>query len=314
MATGPVPSPTYYLSFRADIAGTYEADLGLPLGGQLGPSYSRVLQVHSAEPEPGRSFLHAVLRAPGDSFALPESGVVVTLEAVDAAALSARVALVSGPQCGNGLVEGPTEECDGGACCDESCRFRSASFVCRAAAGPCDLPETCSGAGSVCAANAFAPIGTPCREASFGPCDVPDACEAGGLCPNSYAADGAACALPGCPAALSGQCLSRQCLGTCSDSSTSSSSSSSSSFSSAFSSSSSSAPTPSPGTAVCGDGVCGAGEDCKSCAADCAHGPRYCCGYFGCLGRGCPATAEAVASLCKIAPPANLLCLLGQCQ
>jgi hypothetical protein len=308
VATGPPPSPAYYLSFRADVVGTYEADLGQALGGQLGPSYSRVLQVHSAEPEPGRSFLHAVLRAPGESFALPQSLVTVTLDSLESSGLGARLTVASGPQCGNGLVEAP-EQCDGGACCDDTCRFREASFVCRPSAGPCDLPEMCSGSGSACGPNAFAPVGLPCREASFGPCDVPDVCAAGGVCPNSYASDGAACALPACPSALSGQCLSRQCLGSCSVATSVSSSSVSPS------SSSSASVTSAPGAVACGDGVCGLGEDCKSCPGDCARGLRFCCGYAGCLGRGCPATAEGVAALCKTAsPPLSLLCLLGQCQ
>ena len=301
LATGPAPSPAYYLSFRADVPGSYEADLGQALGGQLGPSYDRVLEVHSAEPEPGRSFLHAVLRAPGESFVLPGSAVVVALEAVDGS-VGCRAAVRSGPVCGNGLVE-DGEQCDGGSCCDAACRFRAADFVCRPSAGPCDAPETCSGAGAVCGPNAFAPAGLLCRNVTFGPCDVPDYCQEAGQCPNSYASDGSACALLACPAAFSGQCLARQCLGSCGSSSSSSSTGG--------------APaTAAPGTAaICGDGVCGAGEDCKACPADCPRGPRFCCASFGCLGRGCPASPEAVAALCRIAPaPPSLLCLLGQCQ
>ena len=48
--------------------------------------------------------------------------------------------------------------------------FRPASFVCRASAGPCDVPETCTGSSAACPADGFAPASQPCRGAT-GPCD-----------------------------------------------------------------------------------------------------------------------------------------------
>jgi hypothetical protein len=47
--------------------------------------------------------------------------------------------------CGNGIIEG-TEQCDGGACCNTNCTFKTSATVCRAAASTCDLAEKCTGA------------------------------------------------------------------------------------------------------------------------------------------------------------------------
>ena len=51
----------------------------------------------------------------------------------------------------------------------------AAGTVCRASAGICDPPETCSGTGASCPADAKSPAGTVCRP-SAGPCDVPEYC------------------------------------------------------------------------------------------------------------------------------------------
>lgn len=54
--------------------------------------------------------------------------------------------------------------------------------LCRAAAGPCDVAETCSGSTTVCPTDRFA-MGTTCRAAA-GPCDVAEACDGtGAACP-----------------------------------------------------------------------------------------------------------------------------------
>lgn len=80
------------------------------------------------------------------------------LPAVDGGRLSS----ASG-HCGNGIVE-PGEECDGGGvCCNmNTCTFESATTECRAAAGPCDSAETCTGSSSSCPADALMPAKMIC--------------------------------------------------------------------------------------------------------------------------------------------------------
>ncbi len=309
----------YYVAFRANVANSYEDQLNGDLGGVNGPNYNHVIEVHSEMPEKARSFLHAVLRTVGSKFKLPGSNTEISLASIDSENNSAKISIISGPVCGNGIVEN-SESCDGGPCCDSLCRFRSSSSVCRAAVSSCDLQEMCSGSSSSCPANAFAPAGTLCRNASSSnPCDVADFCTDLGLCPNSYAADGAVCNLNGCETPASGNCIGRTCVGTCATSSSSNSDSSSQSTllgSSSLSTVTSALLTSAPAFGVCGDGMCGRGEDCKSCPSDCRKGVQYCCSYSGCAGRACPESAEAVASLCKISLSSlsSLPCLFGQCQ
>ncbi|EUC50482.1 hypothetical protein COCMIDRAFT_932 [Bipolaris oryzae ATCC 44560] len=99
------------------------------------------------------------------------------------------VTLLSGPTCGNGIVEGD-EECDCGgvsgckdnaccnpqtckfinnAVCDDSnedccrnCQFASASTVCRGSVGTCDPEETCTGNSPYCPEDKTKPDGTDC--------------------------------------------------------------------------------------------------------------------------------------------------------
>src|SRR5207249_1103916 len=62
--------------------------------------------------------------------------------------------------CGNGTVESG-EDCDlgsalngaAGSCCKNNCTFASSTNTCRAAAGECDLPETCTGSSATCPAD-----------------------------------------------------------------------------------------------------------------------------------------------------------------
>ena len=94
---------------------------------------------------------------------------------------------VSGPFCGDGIVQGD-EECDPGvgfadACCTSSCAlasgcvcpitdpccnddgsgFQSQGTLCRAATHPtCDVPEFCSGSSSVCPQDGAADAGVSC--------------------------------------------------------------------------------------------------------------------------------------------------------
>ena len=59
--------------------------------------------------------------------------------------------------CGNGVTE-PGEQCDdgnlaNGDCCSATCLFEAAGTPCRAAAGVCDLAETCTGTSGTCPAD-----------------------------------------------------------------------------------------------------------------------------------------------------------------
>ncbi|TMA96388.1 MAG: hypothetical protein E6J70_16060, partial [Deltaproteobacteria bacterium] len=65
----------------------------------------------------------------------------------------------AGAVCGDGTPD-PGEQCDLGAgngtpgsCCTSLCEFRAVGLVCRAAAGPCDVAETCTGADGNCPAD-----------------------------------------------------------------------------------------------------------------------------------------------------------------
>jgi hypothetical protein len=77
-------------------------------------------------------------------------------------------------KCGNGSVDAG-EQCDGGACCNTNCTFASASTQCRAAAGECDLAETCTGSSATCPADAVKANGTSCT-ADTNPCTL-DQCD-----------------------------------------------------------------------------------------------------------------------------------------
>jgi cysteine-rich repeat protein len=82
--------------------------------------------------------------------------------------------------CGNGVVDsGQGEQCDtgvaGNVCCDSTCHFISGG-VCRAAAGICDVAESCSGSSGTCPANGFVGTATVCRPATGGVCDAAENC------------------------------------------------------------------------------------------------------------------------------------------
>ncbi|KIW06322.1 uncharacterized protein PV09_02786 [Verruconis gallopava] len=99
------------------------------------------------------------------------------------------VSLITGQQCGNGIVE-PGEECDCGGtancgndpCCDpttckfingavcddaneeccNNCQLASADTVCRASTGVCDPEEKCTGTSPTCPPDVTAPNGQSC--------------------------------------------------------------------------------------------------------------------------------------------------------
>jgi len=102
--------------------------------------------------------------------------------------------------CGNGVVEG-TEECDLGAqngqstsCCDATCHFVAAQTVCRAAAGVCDVAESCTGSSATCPANAKKPNTFVCRQGNL-PCDPEEKCDGSSVnCPaDLFAHQGTSC-------------------------------------------------------------------------------------------------------------------------
>lgn len=91
---------------------------------------------------------------------------VVVMMALAWAGASCKKGLVdvNGGTCGNGVVESE-EQCDSpfGPCCDdETCRYKTAETVCRAAAGECDVLETCSGEAAECPLDLHQSEGTAC--------------------------------------------------------------------------------------------------------------------------------------------------------
>jgi hypothetical protein len=80
--------------------------------------------------------------------------------------------------CGNGVLE-QGEQCESpfDSCCDSNtCQFKPAQTVCRAAAGGCDVAETCTGASAACPADGVQPNTYVCRT-SAGICDLVDYCD-----------------------------------------------------------------------------------------------------------------------------------------
>jgi hypothetical protein len=77
--------------------------------------------------------------------------------------------------CGGGAADCQACSAAAGSAVDGSCAPLPAGTTCRAAAGACDVAESCDGTSAECPADAFAQAGTTCRAAA-GPCDVPEAC------------------------------------------------------------------------------------------------------------------------------------------
>lgn len=105
------------------------------------------------------------------------------------------VVLISGQQCGNGIVEdgedcdcGGEESCGNNQCCDpktckfktnavcddsnetccRGCQFAPSSLVCRSSTGQCDPEEKCSGNSPTCPGDIKEPDGNVCQ-VSFQP-------------------------------------------------------------------------------------------------------------------------------------------------
>src|SRR5436309_9578923 len=146
--------------------------------------------------------------------------------------------------CGDGTVD-PGEQCDMGAlngsgsCCKNNCTFWDSSHICRAAAGECDLPETCTGTSATCPADtgAVKAAGTACTDdgkpctldqcngtstscqhpagnagavcrAAAGPCDVAETCTgASPTCPaDAFLPSSRACRAAAAPSHLAAAC------------------------------------------------------------------------------------------------------------
>ena len=57
-----------------------------------------------------------------------------------------------------------TAQCSSGECCSDTCQFLTADTICRASAGECDIPETCTGQAAECpASDLFVRDGSTCN-------------------------------------------------------------------------------------------------------------------------------------------------------
>ncbi|KNC47443.1 disintegrin [Thecamonas trahens ATCC 50062] len=98
----------------------------------------------------------------------------------------------AGTSCNDGDVCSSPDTCDGpehalageqcddgnlvnGDCCSSTCELESSSTVCRPAAGPCDVAETCTGSSPTCPTDSLALSATVCRP-SVGACDLAETC------------------------------------------------------------------------------------------------------------------------------------------
>jgi hypothetical protein len=88
--------------------------------------------------------------------------------------------LANGSSCNPDTASCTADVCNGGTCTHPA---GNAGVTCRASAGPCDVPESCSGTSTTCPPNTFAPSTTTCRAAA-GECDAAETCSgASATCP-----------------------------------------------------------------------------------------------------------------------------------
>jgi cysteine-rich repeat protein len=118
----------------------------------------------------------------GFRFILPAGGsrTVIYDQAYGTTHSAAQTAFTGAQLCGNGVLD-PGEGCDNGlangspsSCCTTICSFRSAGETCRAAAGVCDLPDSCTGSSGTCPVDAKS--SSACRP-SAGDCDLAESCD-----------------------------------------------------------------------------------------------------------------------------------------
>jgi hypothetical protein len=87
------------------------------------------------------------------------------------------------------------ETCTGSSTSCPTDAYQPATYVCRSAAGGCDKAELCPGNGPNCPADTLQPAGYVCRAANATGCDVAETCSgAATSCPaDASASDGTAC-------------------------------------------------------------------------------------------------------------------------
>src|SRR5205823_4196273 len=74
---------------------------------------------------------------------------------------------------------------------------RPSSFVCRSAAGDCDVGEACNGTSTSCPGNSFKPAGASCGSSTNTECNHPDTCDGSGTCLGNVVPNGTACSSDG---------------------------------------------------------------------------------------------------------------------
>ncbi len=211
-----------------------------------------------------------------------------------------------------------------GPCCDAGGHYLPAGTECRAAAGPCDAAEICSGASADCPVDALLPPGTTCRAAA-GDCDAAEscagdsaACPADLLLPDTVACRPAAgaCDLaerctgltPACPPdalqPVSIECRAASCLDGLETQ--------------AASCTGASGTCPEPATRACAPYACGAEACLVTCgsSADCAPGfacDAGLCRSPGALGDPCLTSAECQSAHCVDGVCCDGPCA-GQCE
>ncbi|HEV8200693.1 MAG TPA: hypothetical protein VGS03_11790, partial [Candidatus Polarisedimenticolia bacterium] len=108
----------------------------------------------------------------------------------------------------NGGACDGTDSCDGNGACKDG--YLTATTICRASAGQCDVAESCSGTSGACPDDGFQPETTTCTGTSNGgACDGTDSCDGHGACKDGYLTATTICR------ASAGQCdVAESCTGT----------------------------------------------------------------------------------------------------
>lgn len=89
------------------------------------------------------------------------------------------------------------------------CQYLAAGKLCRAATGPCDQTEVCTGKSTACPGNLFKPAKTTCRAAKDKECDLVEVCTGkAAACPNdAYKPNNSPCSKGAC---LKGLCAGKK--------------------------------------------------------------------------------------------------------
>jgi len=130
--------------------------------------------------------------------------------------LASTVPLAASANCGDGMLEGPSEECDPGGqtytngdptmgscnsgddcffqftCCKFNCQFVGTPGVACEDGNDCTGNDECNQVGT-CLSGATVAEGAPCGDQSSGDCDLPDTCDAQGGCASNHVAAATPC-------------------------------------------------------------------------------------------------------------------------